>query len=207
MCADRSACRRCSASVAWSIAPPPSPREKRLPSRYSSCTSRSRPWSSTRTCAPASARLTTRGRPKIVRKPSRRAVTRKRLPITATRYAALTSRDGRRRALLLLSGSPGWRRPHPPAAGGARSSGRHQRRVARLVDRLVELRAVQLGVPATTGQQLRVRAALDDPAPPPHEDQVRGADRGQPVRDHDRGAPLQRLGEGLLHSGFRRRVE
>ena len=143
MCADRSACRRCSASVAWSSAPP-SRRDSRLPIRYRSCTSRSRPWFSTRTCGPASNRLTTRGSPKTVRKPSRRAVTRKRVPITATRYADCRSlialprcaRSALRESAVTLIRSQ------------ARSSGGREGRVARLVDRLVELRAVQLRVAA-----------------------------------------------------------
>ena len=48
----------------------------------------------------------------------------------------------------------------------------------------------------------RVRAALHDPPVLDHQDLVGGADRRQPVGDHDRGAALQRLAQRLLHGGL-----
>ncbi len=59
--------------------------------------------------------------------------------------------------------------------------------------------AVELLVAAIGGEQLGMGAPLDDAAVLEHEQQVSGADRGQPVRDHDRRTPIQRLGERLLH--------
>ena len=56
--------------------------------------------------------------------------------------------------------------------------------------RLVELRVVQVGVEAALGEQLVVRALLDDVAVADHQDHVGVADRGQAVRDDKaRAAP------------------
>ena len=52
-----------------------------------------------------------------------------------------------------------------------------------------------------------MRAPLDDAAVLEHEDQVGGADGRQPVRDDDRGAALQRLGQRVLDGRLGRGVE
>jgi hypothetical protein len=51
-------------------------------------------------------------------------------------------------------------------------------------------------VGALCGQQLVVRALLDDPAAVHHEDQVGVADRGEPVRDDDSAAGSRTPGCG-----------
>jgi hypothetical protein len=66
----------------------------------------------------------------------------------------------------------------------ARASTDHVDLACRRAGRLVELGVVQLRVPAVTGEQLGVRAALDDPARFQHQDLIGRADRGEPVRDH-----------------------
>ena len=50
-------------------------------------------------------------------------------------------------------------------------------------------------------------AALDDAAFLDHEDLVGLVDGREPVRDHDRGAAVERLVQRGLHRGLRRRVE
>ena len=62
-----------------------------------------------------------------------------------------------------------------------------------------ELGAVQLGVQAAGGQQLVVRAALDDPAVVDDQDLVGLADGGQPVRDDQRRPAGQRRLQRPLH--------
>ena len=60
----------------------------------------------------------------------------------------------------------------------------------RFLRRFVELRVVQVGVEAALGEQLVVRALLDDVAVANHQDHVGVADRGQAVRDDKAGADL-----------------
>ena len=68
-------------------------------------------------------------------------------------------------------------------------------------ERVAELGGVQGRVQAPCGQQLLMGAALDDGARGHDEDEVRVADRGQPVGDDQRGPPVQRRVQGLLHGG------
>ena len=56
--------------------------------------------------------------------------------------------------------------------------------------RFVELRIVQIGVEAAQGEQLVVRALLDDVAVANHQDHIGVADRGQAVRDDKARAAL-----------------
>ena len=70
-----------------------------------------------------------------------------------------------------------------------------------------ELGAVEVGVEAAGGEQLGVRAALDDPAVVDDEDLVGVADGRQPVRDDDRRTSGQSGREGPLHRDLRLGVE
>ena len=63
----------------------------------------------------------------------------------------------------------------------------------------LELGAVELGVQPAGREQLAVRAGLDHPAGVDHEDLVGVAHGGQPVRDDQRGAAVQRGGQRPLH--------
>ena len=84
--------------------------------------------------------------------------------------------------------------------------GRHGRPLARITPS--EQRAstpprrtarVEPRVEAAAREQLVVGAALDDPAVLDGEDHVGAEDRGEPVRDRDRRAPLHQRLERLLH--------
>ena len=72
---------------------------------------------------------------------------------------------------------------------------------------LLELRAVELLVEPALAEQLRVRAALHDPAVVDDEDLVGAAHRREAVGDHDRGPALQRPVERLLDGELRLGVE
>ena len=66
---------------------------------------------------------------------------------------------------------------------------------------LVGLDAVEARIDAMRiGDQLPVRAFLDQPAVRQHDDVVGIDDRRKPVRDDDRGAVLHHLGERCLHA-------
>lgn len=73
--------------------------------------------------------------------------------------------------------------PASPFSGVIRSLRQNLRR-------LVELRVVQVGVEAALGEQLVVRALLDDVAVADHQDHVGVSDRGQAMRDDKAGAAL-----------------
>src|SRR4051812_15597898 len=68
----------------------------------------------------------------------------------------------------------------------------------RLGRRLLSPILVQAPVVAAGRQQLLVRALLDDPAVLEHDDLAGALDRGQPVRDHDRGAAGQQAPQAVL---------
>jgi len=70
-----------------------------------------------------------------------------------------------------------------------------------------ELGVVQVGVQAAGRQQFGVRTPLDDLALLDHQDLVGLADRGQPVRDHQRGPPRQRALQRPLHRHLGLRVQ
>jgi hypothetical protein len=59
-----------------------------------------------------------------------------------------------------------------------------------LQDFRLEMAFMKPGVYAVLFEQLLVIAALHDPAFVDHEDGIRIVDRGQPVRDDERGPPL-----------------
>ena len=87
-----------------------------------------------------------------------------------------------------------------PAADAHRRRGRARQAATALV--VGELGAVELGVAAAGGEQVVVRAALDDRAVLDDGDLVGRPDRREPVGDDDRRAPVQRLGQRLLHRGL-----
>jgi len=66
----------------------------------------------------------------------------------------------------------------------------------------LELQFGQPGVEAASGGQCRVRALFDNTPLIDHQNTVARQDRGQPVRDHDRGALRHQLGQRLLHQRF-----
>jgi hypothetical protein len=66
---------------------------------------------------------------------------------------------------------------------------------------------VQPCVPAAGAEELGVAADLDDPALVHDRDPVSPLGRAQPVRDHDRRAPLQQQVERALHRDLGREVE
>jgi hypothetical protein len=70
-----------------------------------------------------------------------------------------------------------------------------------------ELGAVERGVTAARREQAVVGAALDDRAVLDHGDLVRRPDRREPVGDHDRRAPFERLDQRLLHRDLRLGVQ
>ncbi len=61
---------------------------------------------------------------------------------------------------------------------------------------------VELLVQAAGVTQFVVAAPFDDPTVVEDEDLIGVGDRRQTVRDHERGAPTERLGECLLHMGL-----
>ena len=115
-----------------------------------------------------------------------------------------------------------WRRPTVcglmPLAklrkptGFAGRTRRDRARSSPAVDRprpllLLELEPVERGVAAALAQQLVVAARFDHVAVLDHEDAVGMRDRGQPVRDHQRGAALAQFGDRLLHLTLGFRIE
>src|SRR6185436_19212641 len=60
----------------------------------------------------------------------------------------------------------------------------------------------QRGVMPAAGDELAVRALLDDLAPVEHDDAVRGLHRAQPVRDHKHGAALADQPHVVLDDAF-----
>src|SRR6185436_12063489 len=60
----------------------------------------------------------------------------------------------------------------------------------------------QRGVMPAAGDELAVRALLDDLAPVEHDDAVRGLHRAQPVRDHEHGAALADQPHVVLDDAF-----
>src|SRR4051812_7765200 len=80
-------------------------------------------------------------------------------------------------------------------------------RSRRLGEGLDELAVVELVVQAAPGEELVMRALLDDPAVVHHEDRVRVADRGESVGDHERRAPLHQACHRSLDEHFRPRVD
>src|SRR5205085_8410849 len=57
------------------------------------------------------------------------------------------------------------------------------------------------------GEQLGMGATLHDLAPLHHEDLVRAADRGEAVRDHERGPAAPQRAEPVLDGGLALRIE
>src|SRR5213592_764017 len=71
---------------------------------------------------------------------------------------------------------------------GVGDLGRSARRLLRLALRLQELLLIEPGIEPVLLEELRVRAALDDPPLLHHEDETRAQHGAQPVRDHEAAA-------------------
>src|SRR2546423_12714 len=88
--------------------------------------------------------------------------------------------------------------------GRHRSSSRRQLRrevLARFDEAILSeviLLVVELTVPPAVGKQILVAPALDDLALLEHQNLICAANGGQPVRDHERRAPLAQRSQAVL---------
>src|SRR5436190_10165930 len=96
--------------------------------------------------------------------------------------------------------SGAWLAGYPPSATPHNSFRRR--------DELRGLPLEQAAIDATGARRQRsMRALLNDLATVEHQDAIHAAHRRQPVRDHDRGAPLHQPHHRLLDQAFRFRIE
>src|SRR5664279_1406755 len=96
------------------------------------------------------------------------------------------------------------------SSGTSARSGTGKRLIAGLSLGMVstpELQCVQPSIEAAEGEQLGVRALLDDAPGVEGDDTAGPLDRRQAVRDDEAGAPAHQRLERLLHEALRFRIE